>query len=164
MPSNAVRAMVIPLAGVMIYSFFLMLDHATRTEGGFNDREVFCGAFKEYFHDSEKNRLPKGLSTWRLAIHEEKAEEIKVFALGFPYQGSISHESFVGAEDACVEKSKTMLGLRRGFVSQVVVNDVRLISEGAARQKYFEGIMIFDLSLFLCSAILIAGLWFRGKK
>lgn len=164
MHSKTVRSMVIPLAGVMIYSFFLMLDHATRTDDRFNDRQVFCGAFKEYYHDTEKKTLPKGLSTWRLAIHGEKDAELKVFALGFPYQGSISHESFIGAEEVCVEKSNTMLGLSRGFVSQIVVNDVRLISEDAARQKYSEGIRMFDLSLFLFSAILMAGLLFRRKK
>lgn len=140
---------------MILYSAVLMLEGSTRSEVGFVDREVLCGRFVSYLHDSQRSTLPRGLSTWRITIYDKGSKKKNSFVLGFEYQNSISEESFSDAEEVCVEQSKTMFGLQRGFVSQLTVDGVELISEAAARREYLKGVRVFDVSLFLFGIVLL---------
>lgn len=146
---DMVNTLKVSAVSVILYSVVLILESSARSEVGFFDRAVSCGEFVSYLHDSQRNTLPKGLSTWRLTIYDKESKKKNSFALGFEYQNHISEKSFSDAEEVCVAQSKTMFGLRRGFVSQLTVDGVELISEAAARREYLKGIRVFDFSLFL---------------
>lgn len=149
---------------LIMFSCLSMLESMTRSERGFGDREALCGEFVSYLHDSQRNTLPKGLSTWRLTIYDKESKKKNSFALGFEYQNHISEKSFSDAEEVCVAQSKTMFGLRRGFVSQLTVDGVELISEAAARREYLKGIRVFDGVLLLFGVMLFTAFLLKRKK